>query len=167
MRKEKKLSVNVPAGVEEGTRIRLAGEGEVGMRGGPAGDLYIFLSIKPHPLFRRENADIHCVVPVKMTTATLGGSVEVPTIDGSRAKVAIPEGTQSGRQFRLRGKGMTILRSSSRGDMYIHAQVETPVKLNKKQRDLLKDFDRGGDGTSPEAEGFFAKARNFWEDLKE
>lgn len=167
VRKEKKLAVNIPAGVEEGTRIRLSGEGEVGMRGGPAGDLYIFLSIAPHDIFTREGNDIHCTVPLKMATAALGGSVEVPTIDGGRVKVTIPEGTQAGHQFRLRGKGMSILRSSSRGDMYIHTQVETPVKLNKKQRELLKEFDKSSDGTSPESDSFFARMKDFWEDLKE
>ena len=166
-RKEKTLAVNIPAGVEEGTRIRLTGEGEAGMRGGPTGDLYIFISIQPHEIFKRDSADIHCTIPIKMTTAALGGSIEVPTIDGGRVKVTIPEGTQNGHQFRLRGKGMTVLRSSTRGDMYIHTIVETPVKLHKKQRELLKDFEKVADGTSPESEGFFAKMKDFWEDLKE
>jgi molecular chaperone DnaJ len=166
-RKEKTLAVNVPAGVEEGTRIRLTGEGEVGMRGGPPGDLYIFLSIQPHELFKRDGADIHCSIPIKMTTATLGGSIEVPTIGGGRVKVTIPEGTQGGHQFRLRGKGMSILRSSSHGDMYIHTIVETPVKLNKKQREILKEFEKTDGGTSPESDSFFAKMKDFWEDLKE
>ncbi len=166
VRKEKTLAVSVPAGVEEGTRIRLAGEGEVGMRGGPAGDLYIFLSVKPHSFFKRDGTDLHCDVPVKMTTAALGGSVEVPTIDGGRVKVTIPEGTQSGHQFRLRGKGMSVLRSGHRGDMYIHAVVETPVKLSKKQRELLKEFDSGG-STSPQADSFFARVKDLWEDLRE
>jgi molecular chaperone DnaJ len=137
------------------------------MRGGAAGDLYIFLSIKPHDLFKRDGADLHCDVPIKMTTASLGGQVEVPTIDGSRVKVTIPEGTQSGHQFRLRGKGMSILRSHSRGDMYIHALVETPVHLNKKQREVLKEFEKTSGGTSPEADNFFSKVKNFWEDMKE
>lgn len=167
VRKEKKLAVNVPAGVEEGTRIRLSGEGEVGLRGGTAGDLYIFLSIEEHKLFKRDGNDLRCSVPLKMTTAALGGAVEVPTIDGGRVKVTIPEGTQEGHQFRLRGKGMSILRSSARGDMYIHVIVETPVRLNKKQRELLKEFDKGCEGTSPEADGFFARMKEFWEDLKE
>lgn len=163
-RKEKNLSVNIPAGVEEGTRIRLAGEGEVGARGGAAGDLYIFISVKPHELFIREGADIHCTIPIKMTAAILGGSVEVPTIDGGRVKVTIPEGTQSGHQFRLKGKGMSVLRSGHRGDMYIHAQVETPTKLNKKQRELLKEFEKLDDDThsSPQSEKFFSKMKEFW-----
>jgi len=167
VRKEKTLAVNVPAGVEEGTRIRLSGEGEVGMRGGPAGDLYIFISVKPHDLFKRDGADIHCSIPIKMTVAALGGAIEVPTIDGGRVKVTIPEGTQNGHQFRLRSKGMSVLRSGHRGDMYIHTMVETPVKLHKKQRELLKEFDKSSEGTSPEADGFFAKMKDFWEDLKE
>jgi len=167
VRREKTLAVNIPAGVEEGTRIRLTGEGEVGLRGGPAGDLYIFIGVHPHPIFRRDGADIHCVVPISMPTATLGGSVEVPTIDGGRVKVTIPEGTQNNHQFRLRGKGMTVLRSSSRGDMYLHTVVETPVKLNKRQRDLMRDFEKAAAGTSPQTDSFFAKVKEFWADLKE
>ena len=167
VRKEKTLSVNIPAGVEEGTRIRLSNEGEVGARGGPAGDLYIFVSVAEHPIFKRDGADIHCQIPIPMTTAALGGAIEAPTIDGSRVKVNIPEGTQSGHQMRLRGKGMSVLRSGHRGDMYIHTQVETPVKLSKKQKDLLKEFEKSGGHTSPESEGFFAKVKEFWDDLKE
>lgn len=167
VRKEKKLAVNIPAGVEEGTRIRLSGEGEAGLRGGATGDLYIFVSVKPHPLFTRDGADIHCAIPIAMTTAALGGSIEVPTIDGGRVKVAIPEGTQTGHQMRLKGKGFSVMRSAHRGDMYIHTQVETPVKLSKQQKDLLKQFDKTGGHTSPQAESFFARVRDFWEDLKE
>lgn len=166
VRKEKTLAVNVPAGVEEGTRIRLSGEGEVGMRGGPAGDLYIFVSVKAHALFKRDGADLHCAVPIKITTATLGGSIEVPTIDGGRVKVTIPEGTQNGHQMRLRGKGMSMLHASSRGDMYLHTIVETPTKLNKKQKELFKEFDKSDSGTSPEAERFLDKLKDFWADLK-
>lgn len=167
VRKERTLSVNIPAGVEEGTRIRLAGEGEAGLRGGPAGDLYIFVSVRPHALFKRDGADIHCRVPIPMTTAALGGSIEAPTIDGGRVKVAIPEGTQSGHQMRLRGKGMSVLKSGHRGDMYIHTQVETPVKMSKKQKDLLQEFAGSGGHTSPESEGFFSRVKEFWDDLKE
>lgn len=167
VRKEKTLSVTIPAGVEEGTRIRLAGEGEVGARGGPAGDLYIFLSVSQHEIFKRDGDDLHCSIPIPMTTATLGGSIEAPTIDGARVKVTIPEGTQNGHQFRLRGKGMSVLRSSARGDMYIHTVVETPVRLNKNQRDLLKEFEKSGGHTSPQSENFFSKVKEFWEDLKE
>ncbi|MGF1607569.1 MAG: molecular chaperone DnaJ [Rhodothalassiaceae bacterium] len=166
--KEKSLSVNIPAGVDDGTRIRLAGEGEAGARGGPPGDLYIFVSIVPHPLFRREAATLFCTVPVAMTTAILGGEVEVPTIDGKRAKVKIPEGTQSGRQFRLRQKGMTQLNTGLRGDMIIEAHVETPVNLTKKQRDLMAQFAReGGDTISPRSSSFFDKVKEVWEDLTE
>jgi molecular chaperone DnaJ len=168
VRKEKTLNVSIPAGVEEGTRIRLAGEGEAGFRGGPAGDLYIFLSIKPHRIFKRDGANTYCNVPLKLSTASLGGHIEVPTIDGGRVKVTIPEGTQTGHQFRLKGKGMSVLRSQARGDMYIEVAVETPVNLTKKQKDLLKEFDStGGKETSPESENFFTKVKEFWADLKE
>lgn len=168
-RKEKTLNVSIPPGVEEGTRIRLAGEGEAGFRGGPAGDLYIFLAIKPHRIFKRDGANVFCSVPLPLTTATLGGHIEVPTIDGGRVKVTIPEGTQTGFQFRLKGKGMSVLRSQARGDMYIEVAVETPVNLSKKQKDMLKEFDTAGGGkpTSPESESFFSKVKEFWEDLKE
>jgi molecular chaperone DnaJ len=169
-RKEKTLSVNIPAGVEDGTRIRLSGEGEVGMRGAANGDLYIFLSVKPHRLFQRDGANILCRVPIPMTTATLGGAIEVPTVDGGRAKVTIPAGTQSGHQFRLRGKGMSVLRSPARGDMFIEAVVETPVKLSRRQEELLRQFEAEGGGskdTSPESAGFFAKVKELWEDLKD
>lgn len=167
--KEKTLSVTIPPGVEDGTRIRLAGEGEAGMRGGGGGDLYIFLALKPHRLFQRDGAQIHVKVPIAMTNATLGGAIEVPTIDGGRARLTIPAGTQSGHQFRLKGKGMTVLRSAARGDMYVEVAVETPVQLSKRQQELLKEFDSAGDArkTQPEAEGFFAKMKEFFEDLTE
>jgi molecular chaperone DnaJ len=169
VRREKTLNVSIPPGVEEGTRIRLAGEGEAGFRGGPAGDLYIFLSLKPHRLFKRDGANVFCSVPLAFTTAALGGHIEVPTIDGGRVKVTIPEGTQNGHQFRLRGKGMSVLKSQARGDMYIEVAVETPVNLSKKQKDLLREFDAAGGGKSvnPESESFFTKVKEFWEDLKE
>lgn len=171
VRKEKTLEVRIPAGVEEGTRIRLAGEGEAGMRGAPAGDLYIFLSIKPHRVFQRDGANILCKVPIPMVTATLGGVIEVPSIDGGRAKVTIPPGTQTGNQFRLRNKGMSVLRSSARGDMYIQASVETPVNLTKEQQDLLRQFEAAGAGSgadqSPESSGFFKRVKDLWDDLTE
>lgn len=169
VRKEKSLSVSIPSGVEEGTRIRLAGEGEAGFRGGPSGDLYIFLSIKPHKIFRRDGANIYCRVPLKMSVAALGGHIEVPTIDGGRVKVSVPAGTQSGHQFRLKSKGMSVLRSDAKGDMYVEVQVETPVNLSKRQKELLAEFDgaAGKQTTSPEADGFFTKVKEFWEDLKE
>jgi molecular chaperone DnaJ len=161
--RERTLSVNIPAGVEDGTRIRLAGEGEAGLRGGSSGDLYIFLSVRPHEFFQRDGADLFCKVPVSMTTAALGGDIEVPTIDGKKARVSIPEGAQAGKQFRLKSKGMPILRSNQMGDMYIQVTVETPVNLSRRQRDLLKEFDKEARNNSPESEGFFAKARAFWE----
>jgi molecular chaperone DnaJ len=168
-RKEKTLSVTIPAGVEDGTRIRLAGEGEAGMRAAPAGDLYIFLNVKPHRIFVRDGADIHCRVPIPMTTAALGDTVNVPTIDGSRAKVTIPHGAQTGHQLRLRGKGMPVLRSAQRGDMYIEAIVETPVNLTSRQKELLEEFNKaaGGKPTSPESEGFFARVKDLWDDLRD
>lgn len=170
VRKEKTLSVNIPAGVEDGTRIRLAGEGEAGVRGAPPGDLYIFLSVKPHRFFQREGANLHCRVPIPMTKAALGGSVEVPTIDGGRARVTVPPGTQSGHQFRLKGKGMSVLRSNARGDMFVQAVVETPVNLSKRQQELLREFEKEGgtnEKTSPESHGFFARVKELWEDLTE
>lgn len=169
--REKTLQVNIPAGVEDGTRIRLAGEGEAGLRGGPPGDLYIFLAIAPHRFFQREGANLFCRVPVPMTTAALGGSVEVPTLDGSRAKVTIPEGTQAGTQFRLRGKGMPVLRSKATGDLYIQVGVEVPVGLTRRQRELLEEFQTecGEDGGShhPESRGFFSRVKEFFEDLRD
>jgi molecular chaperone DnaJ len=168
-RREKTLSVNIPAGVEDGTRIRLAGEGEAGMRGAPSGDLYLFLSIEPHPIFQREGTDIHCRVPIAMVTAAIGGQIEVPTIDGARARLAIPEGTQSGRQFRLKGKGMSVLRSPMRGDMYVEVAIETPVNLTRRQRELLEEFraEGGDDATSPQSHGFFDKVKELWDDLRD
>ncbi len=161
--KERTLSVNIPAGVEDGTRIRLASEGEAGMRGGPSGDLYIFLSVKPHEFFQRDGADLFCKVPVSMTAAAMGGEIEVPTIDGKKARVSVPEGTQTGKQFRLKSKGMPVLRSSQMGDMYIQVAVETPVNLSRRQKELLRDFEKEAKNNSPESEGFFAKAKAFWD----
>ena len=168
-REEKTLAVNIPPGVDDGTRIRLADEGEAGLRGAPPGDLYIFLNIRGHPLFERDGADIFCAVPIPMATAALGGEVEVPTVDGARAKVSVPEGTQSGQQFRLRSKGMTVLNSKGRGDMYIQTAVETPVNLTRKQKELLREFQDAGGGKTqnPQSEGFFARVKDFWEDLTE
>jgi molecular chaperone DnaJ len=160
--RERGLSVNIPPGVEDGTRIRLAGEGEAGVRGGPAGDLYIFLSIGAHPFFQREGADLHCRVPISMVTATLGGEFEVPTIDGGNTRVKVLEGTQSGRRFRLTGKGMPVLRSKQTGDMYVQVLVETPQKLTKRQRELLAEFERlSSQDTHPESAGFFGKVKEF------
>ena len=161
--KERTLSVNIPAGVEDGTRIRLANEGEAGLRGGPSGDLYIFLSVRPHEFFQRDGSDLFCKVPVSMTTAAMGGEIEVPTIDGKKARVTIPEGTQTGKQFRLKNKGMPVLRSTQTGDMYIQVAVETPVNLTRRQRELLKEFEKEARNNSPESEGFFARAKAFWD----
>jgi molecular chaperone DnaJ len=164
--RERTLSVNIPAGVEDGTRIRLANEGEAGTRGGPPGDLYIFLSIQPHPFFQRDAADLHCRVPISMVSAALGGEITVPTIDGGKAKVAVPEGTQTGRQVRIRGKGMPVLRSREVGDMYVQLFVETPKNLTKRQRELLEEFDaQSSKETQPESAGFFAKVKDFFDSL--
>jgi molecular chaperone DnaJ len=163
VQKDRVLSVDIPPGVEEGTRIRLSGEGAAGLGGGPNGDLYVFLSVAEHAIFQRDGHSLHCRAPVSFVTASLGGSIEVPTLDGGRAKVAIPEGTQSGRQFRLKGKGMPVLRSAQRGDLYIEVAVETPVKLNKRQKELLREFETSSQsGTHPEAEGFLARLKEFW-----
>ncbi|MEE8139385.1 MAG: molecular chaperone DnaJ [Alphaproteobacteria bacterium] len=169
VQKEKTLSVTIPAGVEDGTRIRLSGEGEAGLRGTPAGDLYIFLTIASHRYFQRDGTNIYMRVPIPMTKAALGGTIEVPTVDGGRARVTIPGGTQSGHQFRLRGKGMSVMRSAARGDMYIRATVETPVKLSTRQKELLGEFESESNPakTSPESEGFFSKVKEAWEDLTE
>jgi len=162
--RERKLAVNIPAGVEDGTRIRLAGEGEAGLRGGPAGDLYIFLSIRPHEFFQRDGADIFCKVPISMTTAALGGQIDVPTVEGQITRVKVPEGTETGKQFRLRGKGMPVLRSKVTGDMYIQVEVETPKNLTRKQRELLEEFERESHKeTSPHSIGFFARVKEFFE----
>ena len=167
--KEKTLTVTIPPGVEDGTRIRLAGEGEAGVRGGPPGDLYIFLAVSPHALFQRDGANIHCRVPMPLITAALGGTIEVPTIDGHRAKLAIPAGTSSGQQFRLKGKGMSVLRSIARGDMFVQAFVETPQNLSKRQKELLEEFAQEGpaERTSPQTHSFFGKVKELWNDLKE
>ena len=164
--RERTLSVNIPAGVEDGTRIRLAGEGEAGLRGGPPGDLYIFLSLAPHEFFQRDGADLHCLVPISMVTAALGGDFEVPAIDGSKAKVKVPPGTQTGRRFRLSSKGMPVLRSKQTGDMYVQVSVETPQNLNKRQRELLVEFAKlSSDENQPEAAGFFGRVKEFLDGL--
>ncbi|MGB7242215.1 MAG: molecular chaperone DnaJ [Sulfitobacter sp.] len=164
--KERALSVNIPAGVETGTRIRLAGEGEAGMRGGPTGDLYIFLEVTPHKLFERDGANLFCRVPVSMATAAIGGSIEVPTIDGGRGRVQIPVGSQSGRQMRLRGKGMPPLRGGGTGDMFIELAVETPVNLTGRQKELLKEFEKLSEDNNPESSSFFSSVKSFWDSMK-
>jgi molecular chaperone DnaJ len=161
--RERALSVNIPPGVEDGTRIRLAGEGEAGVRGGPPGDLYIFLSISAHVFFQRDGADLHCRAPISMATAALGGEFEVPTIDGGKTRVKIPEGTQSGRRFRLQAKGMPVLRSKQIGDMYVQVMVETPQNLTKRQRELLAEFQKlSSSETNPESAGFFGRVKEFF-----
>ncbi len=164
--KEKSLSVNIPAGVETGTRIRLASEGEAGLRGGPTGDLYIFIEVKEHALFQREGPNLYCRVPVSMADAALGGDIEVPTIDGGKSRVKIPEGSQSGRQMRLRAKGMPALRSKDTGDMMIELAVETPVKLTSRQKELLREFDKLSAENNPQSDGFFSTVKSFWEKMK-
>jgi molecular chaperone DnaJ len=167
LQKDKTLSVTIPQGVEDGTRIRLSGEGEAGPNGAAPGDLYIFLEVSPHRFFQRDGADLYCRVPIQMTKAALGGTIEVPTIDGARTRITVPAGTQAGQQFRLRGKGMTVLRSPSRGDMFVEVGVETPVNLTEKQKELLREFQEESreDGSHPETEGFFKKMKEIWSDL--
>ncbi|MEX0371203.1 MAG: molecular chaperone DnaJ [Tateyamaria sp.] len=164
--KDRALSVNIPAGVETGTRIRLAGEGEAGMRGGPSGDLYIFIEVAEHKLFERDGTNLFCRVPVSMGTAALGGSIEVPTIDGGRGRVQIPSGSQSGRQMRLRGKGMPALRGGGPGDMFIELAVETPVNLTTRQKELLREFEELSEENNPESSSFFSSVKSFWDSMK-
>jgi molecular chaperone DnaJ len=164
--KERSLSVNIPAGVETGTRIRLAGEGEAGLRGGPAGDLYIFIEVREHAIFQRDGLHLYCRVPVSMTTAALGGEVEVPTIEGGRSRVKVPAGAQTGKQMRLRGKGMPALRGTGFGDMLIELAVETPVNLTARQRELLEEFERLSEDNNPEGTSFFSKVKGFWDSMK-
>jgi molecular chaperone DnaJ len=162
--RERTLSVNVPAGVEDGTRIRLTSEGEAGMRGGPPGDLYIFLTVKPHAFFQRDGADLYCRVPISMVQASLGGEFNVRTLDGTESKVSVPEGAQSGRQLRLRGKGMPVLRARDSGDLFVQLVVETPQNLTRRQRELLTEFaSESSNTTHPESAGFFAKMKEFFE----
>ena len=164
--KERTLSVNIPAGVETGTRIRLAGEGEAGMRGGPSGDLYIFIEVADHELFERDGPNLFCRVPVSMSTAALGGNIEVPTIDGGRGRLQIPAGSQSGRQMRLRGKGMPPLRGGGVGDMIIELAVETPVNLTNRQKELLREFEGEAQNNNPESSNFFSSVKSFWDSMK-
>ena len=168
VKKQKTISVSIPAGVDTGTRIRIAGEGEPGQRGAGNGDLYIFVEVQKDKLFEREDENIFCQIPISITTAILGGEVEVPTIDGKKARLKIPAGTQSETQFRLRSKGMSILRQNRRGDMYIEASVEIPVNLTSRQKSILNEFEKEG-GTSkshsPKSQGFFKKIKEVWEDI--
>jgi molecular chaperone DnaJ len=163
LQKEKTLSVDVPAGVEEGTRIRLTGEGQAGLNGGPAGDLYIFLSVQQHAIFQRDAQHLHCYVPIGFATAALGGEIEVPTLSGAPARISIPEGTQTGHQFKLRAKGMPVLKGHGQhGDLFVEVRVETPVKLTRKQKELLRAFEaEASAGNQPQSESFFAKVKEF------
>ena len=165
LKKQKTLEIKIPAGIDDGMRIRSAGNGEPGRNGGPAGDLFIEIRVKRHDLFERDGDDLHVQVPVNITTATLGGEIEVPTLAG-KAAIDIPEGTQHGKQFRLRGRGIKGVRASYPGDLYIHVVVETPVKLTEHQRKLMKELDesfkKGGTKHSPNEKGWFEKAREFF-----
>ena len=167
VRRERTLSVDIPPGIEDGTRIRLSGEGEAGPRGGPEGDLYIFVGVEDHDIFERDGPNLYCTMPVPMTTAALGGEFETPTIDGGRVKISVPEGTQTGKRFRVRSKGMTVLNQKGRGDMFVEVLVETPTGLNAEQKDLLQQFceSGGGEAACPQSQNFFAKAKNFWDDV--
>ena len=164
--KDRSLSVNIPSGVETGTRIRLAGEGEAGMRGGPNGDLYIFIDVAKHEIFERDGVNLFCRVPVSMASAALGGDIEVPTIDGGRSRVKIPAGSQSGRQMRLRSKGMPALRGAGQGDMFIEIAVETPVNLTSRQKELLREFEKESEENNPENDSFFKSVKGFWDSMK-
>ncbi len=164
--KERSLSVNIPAGVETGTRIRLAGEGEAGLRGGPSGDLYIFIEVNEHDLFQRESVNLYCHVPVSIGTAALGGDIEVPTIDGGRSRVKVPAGSQSGRQMRLRSKGMPALRGGGSGDMFIELAVETPVNLTTRQKEIMREFEDVAAENNPNGSSFFSKVKTFWDSMK-
>lgn len=162
IQRDRTLNVNIPAGVETGTRIRLAGEGEAGLRGGPQGDLYIFIHVDDHGIFERDGADLYCRIPVPMTSAALGGEIEAPTIDGGKSRVKVPAGVQTGKQLRLKGKGMPPLRGTGNGDLYIELSVETPVNLTSRQKDILREFEDIGGNNSPENEDFFTRVKKFW-----
>ena len=170
--KDKTLKVNIPQGIDHGRRIRLTGEGEAGVRGGSSGDLYILISIRPHKLFQRDGANLYCRVPIPMTTAALGGEIEVPTISGTLSRVKIPPGTQTGQQLRLKEQGMSVMRSSARGDMFLEIFVETPMNLSRKQQDIFKKLEEAIGGKeskkhSPESSGFLSKVKELWSDLTE
>ncbi|MGB1236239.1 MAG: molecular chaperone DnaJ [Planktomarina sp.] len=165
LEKDRSLSVNIPAGVETGTRIRLSGEGEAGLRGGSTGDLYIFIEVDDHPIFDRDNVNLFCRVPVSMSSAALGGDIEVPTIDGGRSRVKIPAGSQTGRQMRLRSKGMPALRGNGQGDMFIELAVETPVNLTSRQKEILREFEELSQDNNPESSSFFKKVKGFWDGM--
>jgi len=159
----KKITVTIPKGVDDGTRIRLADKGEAGSRGGANGDLYLFINVKPHELFKRSDENLFFEFPISIADAALGTTIEIPTIDGGKAKIKIPEGTQSGKQFRLKGKGMPYMRGSGDGDLYVQINTEVPVSLNKEQKDLLEKFRQiENEKSNPSIKKFFQKARSFW-----
>ena len=161
--KTKSLMVTIPKGVDDGSRIRLSGEGEAGPNGGQQGDLYIFVNVKEHDIFSREENHLFAEIPISMIDATIGGSIELPTIDGGKARLKIPEGTQTGDQFRLKSKGMPNVRNGGVGDLYIQAKVETPINLSKRQIEILKSFKEiEDDKDSPLKSAFFKKAKKFW-----
>ena len=174
VRRDRTLQVRSPAGVDDGARIRLAGEGDAGARGGPRGDLYIFLSVRPHELFERDGLDLHCSVPVPMCTAALGGEIDAPCLLGgencdgnSRLKIKVPEGAQTGTTIRLKGRGMPSLRSRERGDLVVEVFVETPTRLTARQKELMRELaGLCGDQQHPQSTGFFKKAKRFWEDIR-
>ena len=163
--KDRSLSVNIPAGVETGTRIRLTGEGEAGTRGGPTGDLYIFIEVEEHSIFERDGVNLFCSIPISMSTAALGGELEAPTLDGGRTKVKVPAGVQSGKQLRLRAKGMPALRGSGVGDLYIELGVETPTNLTARQKELLREFEAESKDNNPASHDFFSRVKSFWEGM--
>ena len=168
VRRERTLQIKVPAGIEDGARIRLAGEGDSGARGGPRGDLYLFVSVAPHDLFERDGMDLHCVVPVPMCTAALGGEIEAPCLTGGdcRMTVKVPEGAQTGKTVRLKGKGMPSLRGRDRGDMVVEFYVETPTGLDARQKALLRELEETLESQQqPQHAGFFDKAKRFWDGL--
>ena len=173
VRRERVLSVRIPAGVDDGARIRLAGEGDAGARGGPRGDLYIFLSVTPHELFERDGLDLLCTVPVPMTTAALGGEIEAPCLLGGencdgecKISVSVPEGAQTGKTVRLKGRGMPSLRSRQRGDLVVELFVETPTHLSARQKELLKELaGLCGEKQNPKSANFVGKAKRFWEEV--
>ena len=166
IQRERTIEVAIPAGVDSGTRLRMSGQGEPGANGGPTGDLYIFLEVTPHEFFQRDGADLHCRVPISMASAALGSEFEVPAIDGSKVRVKVPSGTQTGRRFRLTNKGMPVLRSKQTGDMYGQVAVETPQNLTKRQRELLAEFEKlSSETTQPESAGFFSRVKEFLDGL--
>ena len=159
----KKISVTIPKGVDDGTRIRLAGKGEAGTKGGASGDLYLFINVHSHDLFKRSDENLFFEFPISIADAALGTTIEIPTVDGGRAKIKIPDGTQNGKQFRLKGKGMPYMRGSGNGDLYVQVNTEVPISLNKEQKELLEKFRKiENEKSNPSIKKFFQKAKSFW-----